>query len=96
MDDCEKRIAIIILLRIRTFFNKNCNFNNDHLHFTAPLRKKLPTDTDFQDLGFRIGLNHYWISGPPPSLHFFTPTPLFQWVRLGLEARAPSAEARIG
>ena len=33
---------------------------------------------------------------PPPPLFIFVPvpSPLFQWVRLGLEARGPSAEAR--
>ena len=31
----------------------------------------------------------------PPPFIFVPPTPLFQWVRLGLEARGPSAAARI-
>ena len=38
--------------------------------------------------------SQYQIFAPP--LHFSTPSPLFQWVRLGLEARGPSAAARIG
>ena len=44
-----------------------------------------------------VGLNHsIGFLVPSPSLHFCTPTPLFQWVRLGLGARGPSAAARIG
>ena len=35
--------------------------------------------------------SQYWSSVPPPP-----PSPLFQWVRLGLEARGPSAAVRIG
>ena len=31
---------------------------------------------------------------PPPPLIFVPPSLLFQWVRLGLEARGPSAAAR--
>ena len=41
-------------------------------------------------------LSQYWISAPPPPLIFVSPSPLFQLVRLGLEARGPSAAARIG
>ena len=44
-----------------------------------------------------IWLNHsLGFLVPPPSLHFCTPSHLFQWVRLGLEAKGPSAAAREG
>ena len=45
---------------------------------------------------FNIFLLNYSIGFlPPPSLHFCL-IPLFQWVRLGLEARGSSAAAREG
>ena len=41
--------------------------------------------------------SQYMISCPsPPPFIFVPPSPLFQWVRLGQEARGPSAAAREG
>ena len=37
-----------------------------------------------------VAQSQYWIFAPPPPPAF----PLFQWVRLGLETRGPSAAAR--
>ena len=38
--------------------------------------------------------SQYWISDPPSPFIFVPLSPLFQWVRLSLEARGQSAAAR--
>ena len=49
--------------------------------FVEVLKSLLKNNTDDHIVYYEIGLNHSVRYLPPPSLHFFTPTLLFQWAR---------------